>query len=188
MIQSIGSRRSPGGPEVKHGGHSQCSRFPNCNQKSVRPGRRRRNFRHWLYSHSEGYRTDWCTSQEQVEVEAEAAMSEAVEMAEMVEQQLALAMAMAMAVEMAEMVEQQLALAMAMAMTLAMAVSYSMAEMVEMVEQQMVELAALSEAVEMAEMVEQQLALAMALAMALAVARGAHAGRSPCSRCRGSSS
>ena len=82
MIQSIGSRRSPGGPEVKHGGHSQCSRFPNCNQKSVRPGRRRRNFRHWLYSHSEGYRTDWCTSQEQeqeqVEVEAEAAMSEAV--------------------------------------------------------------------------------------------------------------
>jgi len=125
MIQSIGSRRSPGGPEVKHGGHSQCSRFPNCNQKFVRPGRRRRNFRHWLYSHSEGYRTDWCTSQEQeqeqVEVEAEAAMSEAVEMAEMVEQQLALAMAMAM--------------------TLAMAVSYSMAEMVEMVEKQMVEAA-----------------------------------------------
>jgi len=103
MIQSIGSRRSPGGPEVKHGGHSQCSRSPNCNQKFVRPGRRRRNFRYWLYSHSEGYRTDWCTSQEQeqeqVEVEAEAAMSEAVEMAEMVEQQLALAMAMAMALE-----------------------------------------------------------------------------------------
>ena len=116
MIQSIGSRRSPGGPEVKHGGHSQCSRFPNCNGKSVRPGRRRRNFRHWLYSHSQGHRTDWCTSQEQeqeqVEVEAEAAKSEAVEMAEMVEQQLALA---------------------------AMAVSYSMAEMVEVVEKQMVE-------------------------------------------------
>ena len=87
MIQCIGSRRSPGGPEVKHGGHSQCSRFPNCNQKSVRPGRRRRNFRHWLYSHSEGYRTDWCTSQEQeqeqeqveveVEVEVEASAAEA---------------------------------------------------------------------------------------------------------------
>ena len=83
MIQSIGSRRSPGGAEVKHGGHSQCSRFPNCNQKSVRPGRRRRNFRHWLYSHSEGYRTDWCTSQEQeqeqVEVEAEVEVEVEVE-------------------------------------------------------------------------------------------------------------
>jgi hypothetical protein len=62
MIQCIGSRRSPGGPEVKHGGHSHCSRFPNCKQKSVRPGRRRRTIRHWLYSHSQCHRTDWCTA------------------------------------------------------------------------------------------------------------------------------
>ena len=47
--------------QEQHGGHSHCSRFPNCNQKTLRPGRRRRTIRHWQrYRHS--HRTNLCTA------------------------------------------------------------------------------------------------------------------------------